>query len=757
MLEQEFRNSDAPVKQEGAAVPEPAAATGPVKISIQGFTNEPITPPAGDSFDLDDASLYLNRELTWLNFNLRVLHEGEDESNPLLERLRFVAIICANLDEFFMKRIGGLKQQLGAGLSKLTIDGRTPEEQITACHEIIRHIEERKNEVLNLLLPELRQNDIFLLDYYELSEDEKEYVREEFFQDIFPLVTPQGIDPAHPFPFISNLSCNLLVTLQHPNHEGSVQARVKIPVGPDVPRFLRIRNSYRFVRLEEVISNNLDLLFPQMDVLSCDMFRVTRNAVTELDEEEAEDLLSMIETELRYRKFAPMVRLQVTPQMDPVNRGMLAAELGLDADSDVYEVHGIMGKSDLHEIAGLHLPYLKFPPYRPIDHPRLKDKTSIFHNLRTNGPILLFHPFESFTTSVERFLKEASEDPKVRAIKMTLYRTSRRSKVIRYLVNAARNGKQVAVVVELKARFDEAANIQWANHLEEAGIHVTYGVVGLKTHAKVILVVRKDYNGIRRYAHIGTGNYHEVTARQYTDLGLLTCDEDVGQDLTEFFNFLSTGFTPRRAYSKIITAAIDLKRSLLSKIRREIQNRKKGLDSCIRMKTNALEDPDITKALYQAAKAGVKVELIIRDTCRLRPGIPGLSESARVISIVGRFLEHSRVYYFLNGGREEYFIGSADCMKRNLESRVEVITPVEDPSLCLDLEKILTIQLQDRRDAWELQPDGSYIQLQPINSDEAIGSQEIFMAIARKRGKEGQKLKKIKSLGKSKKESWYAY
>ncbi len=714
----------------------------------------PATKPK--LIDTTTPEYYLNRELTWLNFNRRVLHEAEDDRTKLLERVKFIAIVCANMDEFFMKRIGGLKQQVGAGITKLTLDGRSPMEQIKASHEIIRQIDEWKKKIFHNLLTKLASEDIHLLGWNDISEEERDYLRDEYYRNIFPLVTPQGIDPAHPFPFISNLSMNLLVMLRHPDHGEISLARVKVPLGSDVPRFLKIPDSYRFVRLEEIMSRNLDLLFPKMEVLSVETFRVTRNAIAEMDEDTVDDLLAMIETELRFRKFAPIVRLQVCHDMDPVHRGMLAAELGLDEQADVFEEDSIMGKSSLMEISTLDIPHLHDTPFVPIDHPRLKDKSPIFYKLRDDGPILLFHPYESFSTSVERFLMEASEDPKVRGIKMTLYRTSKDSKAIQYLVNAALNGKQVTVVVELKARFDEAANIQWANYMEEAGIHVTYGVVGLKTHSKVILVVRKDYEGVRRYAHFSTGNYHAVTARLYTDLGLFTCDDTIGQDLTEYFNYLSTGYTPKRNYKKLLVAPSDMKKALIAKIHREIEKSTPESPGLIRLKTNAMQDHDIIQALYKAGMAGVKVELIVRDTCCLRPGIPGVSESIRVISIVGRFLEHARIYYFENNGEEEYFIGSADCMIRNLESRVEVLVPVEDTRLQLEFKKILDIQLSDNRSAWEMKSDGSYEQLKPARSTDK-GSQDKLIELAYKRQKAASMFKRLKSRGKSKKEYWHAY
>ena len=703
--------------------------------------------PSPPAIDPDAPEWYLNRELTWLAFNQRVLHEAQDPRNPLLERVKFLAIVGSNLNEFFMKRIGGLKQQIGARVRELTVDGRSPEQQVSECLAVVRDIVEQQRLLASELHRLLKEQGIVLRSHQRLTEEQRQQMREYYLQNIFPLVTPQTMDPAHPFPFISNLSLNLLVTVRYPNDDASGLARIKVPVGSGIPRFLRVGDEELYVPLEEVVANNLDLLFPGMVIEGCELFRVTRNAITERDEDLADDLLVMIETELRERKFAPIVRLEVQKDMDPVHRGMLAAELGLDEASEVFEVDGMMALRDLFQIVGINRPDLHDPSHHPLDHPKLSDKRSIFHIIREIGPILLQHPYESFATSVERFLLEASFDPKVLAIKMTLYRTSEDSKIIDYLVDAAQNGKQVTVVVELKARFDEAANIRWANRLEEAGIHVTYGVLGLKTHSKVILVVRRDYNGLRRYAHIGTGNYHAGTARLYSDLGLLTCDPAIGEDLTELFNYLTTGYVPKRLYRKLLPAPKVLKPVLLAKIERELEHARAGRPARIQFKMNALEDKDITAALYRASQAGVQVDLIIRDTCRLRPGIAGLSEQVRVVSIVGRFLEHTRIYHFLNGGGEEYFIGSADCMKRNLESRVEVVAPVELPELQRELQQILDIQLNDRRDAWDMQSDGTYIQRTPGEGDDPRGSQLMLIELAERRQKEARRLKKRKPKG----------
>ncbi|NEV63848.1 polyphosphate kinase 1 [Thiorhodococcus minor] len=691
------------------------------------------TPPSvPEEISLDDPSLYLNRELTWLAFNRRVLHEADDARNPLLERVKFLAIVSSNLDEFFMKRIGGLKQQIAAGVHTQSLDGRTPTQQLKECQTAVRELQAEQRRIYVALMEELCKHDISIALYKDMDAGEQERLREHFRANIFPMLTPLAMDPAHPFPFISNLALNLLVTLRYPGGNEVYMARVKVPVHRDVSkRLIPIDDSQTYVTLEDLIVNNLDMLFPGMDLISCALFRVTRNAIVEPDVEAANDLLELIESELRERHFAPIVRLEVQPGMESNHRGMLAAELGLNEGEDVIEVEGMFALRDLFEIAGIDIPELHDKPHRPVDHPLLaNDRRNIFHIIRENGPILLQHPYQPFSTSVERFLRTAADDPKVLAIKMTLYRTSAGA-ILDSLIQAARNGKQVAVLVELKARFDEAANIQWARRLEAEGIHVNYGVMGLKTHSKLIFVVRRDYSQLRRYYHIGTGNYHAGTAKLYTDLGMLGCDEDIGQDLTELFNFL-TGYSPPPSYRKILAAPYNLKRALIDKINREIEHQERDGNGLIQMKMNALEDADITRALYKASRAGVQVDLIIRDTCRFRPGLPGISEKARVVSIVGRFLEHARIIYFHNGGEEEYYIGSADMMGRNLNSRVEVHTPVENPELRQELRLILDVQFADTRSAWDMDSDGNYTQRTP-EDETARGAQETLIGVAEKR------------------------
>lgn len=697
------------------------------------------------SFNLNSSQYYLNRETSWLQFNERVLSLAQDEKLPLLERVKFTAITASNLDEFFMKRIGGLKQLSAAGVMERTVDGRTADEQIRECLEFVTGHHSRLQDLLPSLFRKLKKAGIEIIPYLKLSGKEREWIRSEYYDRIYPLITPQSIDPAHPFPFISNLSLNLLLTLRYEGEESVQFARVKVPVGPGSPRFFRIGNHDRFVLLEDIVSNNLDMLFPEMEILTCELFRVTRNANTSKNKEKADDLLALIESELRDRKFAPIVRLGIVRGMDPVHRGRLAAELGLNENLDVFEVKTLLGVRHLWEIANLNRPDLKFPAHYPIEHPDLPPSRSIFHTIRDEKAILVHHPYESFNTSVERLLKEAAMDLKVMAIKMTLYRTEPESDIIKHLIEAANRGKQVTVVVELKASFDEAVNIRVANKMEEAGIHVTYGVMGLKTHCKLILIVRRDYNGLRRYVHIGTGNYHPMTSRIYSDLGLLVYDKDLGRDTTELFNYLTTGFTPKRTYRKLLVAPKILKRALLDKIDREIRLAKSKSPGRVIFKMNALEDEDITRALYAASMAGVKVDLIIRDSCRIRPGMQEFSQNIRVFSVLGRFLEHSRIYFFHNGGQSEYFIGSADSMKRNLEHRVEVLAPVESAKLKKELDSILQTQLEANVHVWEMQSDGTYLPRGRKSGQRRMDSQEVFINVSEKRKKEAAKLKKRKS------------
>ncbi|CAA6827385.1 MAG: Polyphosphate kinase (EC [uncultured Thiotrichaceae bacterium] len=690
--------------------------------------------------------VYLNRELTWLSFNQRVLSMAGDPVIPLLERVKFIAIVSANLDEFFMKRIGGFKQLIGAGVSELSVDGRTPQQQISESLDVVRLIEEEKDHLWVELKKELKQHDIHICSYEDLSDEEKHISREYFLDNIYPLLTPQAVDPAHPFPFISNLSLNLLVTLNYGDDDDLKFNRVKVPVGNGVSRFIQIGEQYRFVRVEELIYSNFDVLFPKMNILSCEAFHVVRNANTERDEESANDLMQMIEEELRDRHFAPIVRMSIDSKISKMRLGMLSAELGLNKQEDVVQRDRMHAMAHLFEIASLPIEELHDAHYIPYEHPDLYQETNLFYLIRRKGHILLKHPYQSFRKSVENFLEQASVDPKVRGIKMTVYRTSQDTKVVDHLITAAQNGKQVAVVVELKARFDEAANIRWASRMERAGVHVTYGIVGLKTHSKTILVLRQDYNGLQRYSHIGTGNYHAGTATLYSDLGLFTNDPKIGSDLTELFNYLSTGYKPTRNYQKLLPAPKLLKKALKNKINREIEHQSAGHEGLIQIKANALEDVDVVNALYEASKAGVKINLIIRDTCRIQPGVKDLSENITVRSIVGRFLEHSRIYHFHNAGDDECFIGSADPMTRNLESRVEILTPVEPSHLKEELLHILEIELKNNTTAWQMQADGTYLKCKPENNDESYDSQAYFMKSAKAGYKSVSRLKYRKTI-----------
>jgi polyphosphate kinase len=740
---------------EAVACPEPEIDAALAAAGLPFVAPKPEAEPGPDAPPelVVGPELFLNRELGWLAFGSRVLHEAEDPRNPLLERVKFLAISDSNLDEFVMKRIGGLKQQLGAGLRDRTPDGRTPAEQIAECHTALAALAERERGALATLLAELADLGIRITSYDSLEPTAQKRLRDLYYDNIFPLVTPQVSDPAHPFPFVSNLSLNLLVSLHPAKEDPPLLARIKVPVGSGTPRFIEVPGGApgrSFVPLESIIAHNLDLLFPGASVESCGLFRVTRNANTERDEEDADDLLALIEAEMRDRKFAPIVRLEVSPGVSRLHRGMLAAEFGLDERVDVIEVDAMMALRHLWELVSLDGLELHDPVFAPVEHPALvNEDREIFHVIREAGALLVYHPYQSYATMVERFLRDASRDPKVLAIKMTLYRTDAASRAIDHLIEAAENGKQVAVVVELRARFDESANIRWASRLEESGIHVTYGVLGLKTHCKAILVVRRDFDGLRRYAHIGTGNYNAETARVYADIGLLSADPMIGQDLTELFNYLTTGYKPRRRYAKLLPAPKHCKSALLAKLEREIEHRRQGRESRIRFKTNALEDVDVCCALYRASRAGVPVELLVRDSCRLRPGLPGVSETMRVVSIVGRFLEHARVYHFHNGGDDEYYIGSTDCMSRNLETRVEILVPVQPPELQAELSRMLDLQLADRRCAWEMRSDGSYEQLRPRTPEEERGCQTAMIEFAADRHRRASRLRRRHARGPS--------
>ncbi len=698
---------------------------------------------------------YFNRELSWLEFNYRVLFEALDERTPLLERLKFMAIVSMNLDEFFMVRVAGLKQQVKAEVRKLTPDGRSPQQQLNDISDRLHPIFAEQHQHFQMTLrPLLAEQGIHLLDYIDLNQEQRAYLQSYFEEKIFPVLTPLAVDPGHPFPFISNLSLNLAVVVKDPEIDQEHFARVKVP--KVLPRFIELPHdpdsnsnqedmTWIGVPLEQVIAHNLEALFPGMNIQEYHPFRITRNADIAVEEDEADDLLLAIEQELRKRRWGgSVVRMEVPSTLSPEVRDMLMRELSLNPE-DVYEVEGLLGLGDLMSFMGLPRPELKDVPWTPVIPARLRRFSDVdfdfsqsgndgdgdlFTEIRERGDVLFHHPYHSFTATVQHFITTAAHDPNVLAIKMTLYRTSGDSPIIHSLIDAAENGKQVAVLVELKARFDEENNILWARKLEQAGVHVVYGLVGLKTHTKISMVVRQEKQHIRRYVHIGTGNYNPKTAKLYTDLGILTCNDAIGADLTDLFNHL-TGYSRQRSYRKLLVAPVNMRDRMEALIRQEIDHAKQGGTGRIVAKMNALVDPSLIATLYEASQVGVQIDLIVRGICCLRPGIEGLSENIRVISVIGRFLEHSRIFYFYNEGQERVFIGSADWMPRNLNRRVEAVVPVEDPVIAKDLQEILGIMLSDNRQAWELQPDGSYRQRRPSEDGVAQGSHEILMQMAR--------------------------
>jgi polyphosphate kinase len=698
---------------------------------------------------------YLNRELSWLAFNYRVLHEGIDDRTPLLERLKFLAIFSSNLDEYFMVRVAALKQQVNAEVTKLTLDGRTPSEQLEAINENLRPLVKQQTDLFeNVLKQELEVEGIYLTNYVDLTQEQRAYLHTYFEEHIFPVLTPLAVDPSHPFPYISNLSLNLAVVLRDPDTDEELFARVKVP--QVLPRFVSLPQElchslngkswvWTGVPLEQVIAHNLDALFTGMVIQECHPFRVTRNADLAVEEDEADDLLLAIEQEVRKRWLGKSaVRLEIHASTPEAIRDRLRTDLELE-EFDVYDIEGMLGLKDLFFFLSLSCPHLKDKPWHPVvphflsrvkeivdgnEDGEIQQEGTDFFTLIRNGDILVHHPYHSFTASVQQFITQAAHDPDVLAIKMTLYRTSGDSPIINALIAAAANQKQVAVLVELKARFDEENNINWAKKLEQAGVHVVYGLVGLKTHTKTILVVRQEKNQIRRYVHVGTGNYNPKTANLYTDLGLFTCRADLGTDLTNLFNLL-TGYSRQKSFRKLLVAPINMRDRMIEMIQREAEHSRKGGNGRIVAKMNALVDPPIIQALYAASQAGVKIDLIIRGICCLRPNTEGLSENIRVISVVGRFLEHSRIFYFHNDGQEEMYIGSADWMTRNLSRRVEAISPIESPQAFLELQEILGILLADNRHAWELQSDGKYIQRQSP-AEQIQSAQAVFMKMALK-------------------------
>jgi len=653
---------------------------------------------------------FLNRELSWLDFNARVLALAEDETQPLLERAKFLAIFAENLDEFFQVRVAGLKDQMAAGLGAPRGEGDSPADQLQAIRSQAEKLVDRQVQVfVKSLAPALSEHGIVFSEWDALDDEDREYLVDVFEKNIYPVLTPLAVDPGHPFPYISNLSLNLAVIVRDPRSDERRFARVKVP--PLLSRFIVMPDGERFVPLEQVIAAHLHLLFPGMDVESVAAFRVTRNADLSLEEEEADDLLAAVELELRRRRFGRAVRLEVDVSTTPEVCELLQRELDLGPD-DMYKLEGPLDLGGLWAVYELARPELKDEAWVGITQARLsliddEDGPDIFAVMR-EGEILVHHPYDSFTTSVEDLIERAAMDPQVLAIKQTLYRTSGDSPIVRALIQAAEQGKQVVALVELKARFDEQANIEWAKALEQVGVHVVYGLVGLKTHTKTALVVREEDGVVRRYCHVGTGNYNPKTARLYEDIGLLSCDPALGEDLTELFNYL-TGYSRKVDYRKLLVAPLKLRDEILRLIGEQT-----CADGRIVMKMNNLVDQEVIDALYAASQAGAEIDLIVRGVCCLRPRVPGLSESITVRSIVGRYLEHSRIYGFGKRRRRKYYIGSADLMPRNLDRRVEALAPVTNEELIDRLQGILDINREDDTLAWELGPDGEWTKVPTV-------------------------------------------
>jgi polyphosphate kinase len=672
------------------------------------------TVPEDAGLDLDDRGLYFNRELSWLQFNARVLELAEDPSTPVMERLKFCAIVSSNLDEFFMVRVAGLHDQIDAGIEAPLQDGRTPSQTIAAIRETVREHVSRQGAVLDReLRPALKEHGIRIVGVGEVSPEERAALDERFRRQIFPVLTPLAVGLGRPFPYISNLSLSLGIVVRDPVGGMEAFARVKVPKEM-LPRFVPVGDGETFVPLEDLIANNLDVLFPGMEIVDHAVFRVTRDADFTVSDE-ADDLVRAVEDELRRRRFGEVVRVEVSASMSAAMREQIVSSLDAE-DEDVFEVPGLLDLEDLWDIVKVpgHAD-LRDRPWTPVTQPRLQpdedEEPDVMAAMR-KGDILLHHPYDSFTTSVERFVEQAVADPDVLAIKQTVYRTSDDSPLVPALIRAVERGKQAVCVVEVKARFDERPNITWARALEQAGVHVVHGLPALKTHAKCLLIVRREGDGVRHYVHVGTGNYHPKTARLYTDFGLLTCDEQIGADVADMFNFL-TGFARPRAYRQVLVAPAHLRDAILGEVEATIAAKGDGRRGRIRMKMNSLVDRECIQALYRASQAGVEVELNVRGICCLRPGVPGVSENIRVTSVVGRFLEHSRIYAFERNGSCTVYIGSADLMPRNLDTRVELLTPIRDPALRDDLTDALDRCMADDTNAWELREDGAWERRSP--------------------------------------------
>ncbi len=685
----------------------------------------------GSEINLKDPSLYINREISWLEFNRRVLEEALDKTTPLLERLKFLCIFSSNLDEFFMIRVAGIYDQIAARVFEVSPDGKLPEEQLVEIHKLSRClVEEQMRCFREEILPELQREKIQILTYKDLSEEMVEDLRKYYYKEIFPVLTPLAFDPGHPFPYISNLSLNLAVIIKSPEEEEHF-ARVKIP--NVLPRLIRMdsinekckiefqkEGIIKYIFLDEIISNNLNSLFPEMEIIESYLFRVTRDTDVEIQEDEASDLLQTIEEGLRQLRFGSIIRLEVESRMSKKVKDTLLENMELSED-EVYEINGPLGLQDLMIIYNLPFHHLKDSSFHPQIPQVFEENDDIFSIIRKKD-VLLHHPYDSFNPVVD-FIRKAAHDPNVLTIKQTLYRVGKNSPIVQALIEAAENGKQVAVLVELKARFDEENNIIWAKALERVGVHVVYGLMGLKTHAKATLIVRKENDGLRRYVHLGTGNYNAITTKIYTDFGLFTCREDIGADVSDLFNFL-TGYSRQKKYRKLVVAPTNMRKFLLEKIEREIEVHRKYGNGLLIFKMNALVDPEMIQALYRASQAGVRIKLIVRGICCLRPGITGVSDNITVISIVGRFLEHSRIYYFRNVGDEEVYLGSADLMQRNLDRRVELLFPIEDTSIKDHIiHDILELYLKDNVKARIMNKDGKYSYVRPEEKSKRINSQ----------------------------------
>ncbi len=686
-----------PAGRVATATSAPPAATG-----LQSRTDHDNTLPV---------DRYLNREQSWLDFNARVLALAEDTSQPLLERAKFLAIFASNLDEFYMVRVAGLKRRAETGLSVRSADGLTPRAQLALIASSTRELAGRHAQVfLDSVMPALADEGISIIRWADLTEDERRRLTQYFADQVFPVLTPLAVDPAHPFPYISGLSLNLAVTVKDSQSSGEHFARVKVP--DNVERFVRVDRAGSshglpaFLPLEELIAAHLDVLFPGMEIVEHHAFRVTRNADFEVEEDRDEDLLQALERELARRRFGSPVRLEVSDDMTEHMLDLLLRELDVDR-VDVVQLPGLLDLSSLWQVHAVDRPDLKDAPFVPATHPAFGEREtpkSVFSTLR-EGDILVHHPYDSFSTSVQRFIEQAAADSQVLAIKQTLYRTSGDSPIVNALIAAAEAGKQVVALVEIKARFDEQANIKWARKLEQAGVHVVYGLVGLKTHCKTCLVVRREGSTIRRYCHIGTGNYNPKTARLYEDVGLLTSSPEIGADLTDLFNTL-TGYSRKAQYRNLLVAPHGVRKGIIERVEREIEHHEAGRPSGIRLKANALVDEQVIDALYRASRAGVRTEVVVRGICALKPGVPGLSENITVRSILGRFLEHSRLFHFR--GSDEYWIGSADMMHRNLDRRVEVMVQVKNTRLAAQLDRIFDSALDPVTRCWTLEGDGTW-------------------------------------------------